>query len=79
MVIAYVWQNVEVMNLRMTHQEALRARSALLTERDRLMYEIERGRTMEAVGEYAREHGYRAMTPADIEVISLARGIGKKK
>ncbi|MBN1534565.1 MAG: hypothetical protein JXA20_17970 [Spirochaetes bacterium] len=68
-VIAYVWQNIEVMKMRIQLKETRRAHQGMMQEHDLLRYEIEKRRTMRSVGEYADAHGLRQWTPGDIRVI----------
>jgi hypothetical protein len=68
-VIAYVWQNIEVMKMRLQQKEIRRAQLGMMQEHDLLLYEIEKRRTMKAMGEYAESHGLRRWAPADIDVI----------
>lgn len=77
MVIAYVWQNVEVMTLRMTLQDARRARQSMLAEHERILYEKERRRTMKSIQAYAEDNGYRRWSPRNIEAISFGGIKGK--
>ncbi len=79
MVIAYVWQNIEVMRLRMQIRDTRLAQLDLMQENDHIRYEIERRRTMKAVESYARDNGLRRWKPGDIEVIVIPEMKGKNK
>ncbi len=68
-VILYVWQNIEVVQIKMKNRELSRAAGQLVRDRDRLLYEIERYRRMEAVEDYARKNGFRPMLPGDAIVL----------
>lgn len=68
-VIFYVWQNIEVMKLKIEFRGALMKEQQLVTDMDRLWYEIERYKTMEVVEAYAKRIGMRSVTPNDFVVI----------
>ncbi|MBP7738109.1 MAG: hypothetical protein KA369_19190 [Spirochaetes bacterium] len=68
-VILYVWQNIEVVQIEMKNRSLSRSAGQLVKERDRLLYEIERCRAMDAVEDHARKNGYRAILPGDIKTI----------
>ncbi|HOT46295.1 MAG TPA: hypothetical protein PLM53_16145 [Spirochaetota bacterium] len=70
-VILYVWQNIEVVQIKMRNRALSRAAAELAKDNDRRLYEIERYRRMEAVEEHARKNGYRAMLPGDVSVVVM--------
>ena len=70
-VILYVWQNIEVVQIKMRNRALSRAAGELAKDNDRRLYEIERYRRMEAVGDHARKNGYRAMLPGDASVLVM--------
>lgn len=70
-VILYVWQNIEVMKIKMDYRRTVRLENGLVRENDRLRYEMERYRRMDLVEAYAEKRGMKRMTPSDFEIISM--------
>jgi hypothetical protein len=70
-VILYVWQNIQMVQIEMRHRSLSGVEERLVRENDRLLYEIERYRRMDAVTEYARKNGLRRMLPGDSEVLMV--------
>ncbi|MFH0977542.1 MAG: hypothetical protein V1874_17320 [Spirochaetota bacterium] len=70
-VILYVWQNVEVMKIKIDYRKALKEERQLINMNDRLKYEIERYKRMDMVERYAAENGMRELTPHDFVTINM--------
>jgi hypothetical protein len=70
-VILYVWQNIEVVQIGMKNRALSRTAAQLAKDNDRLLYEIERYRRMEAVEDHARKNGFRSMLPGDVNVLVI--------
>lgn len=70
-VIIYVWQNVEVMKIKIDYRKALKEERQLINMNDRLRYEIERYRRMELIEKYAAENGMNALSPYDFVTINM--------
>ena len=68
-VILYVWQNIEVVRMKMEYNTALQREEQLIKINDRLRYEIERYKRMELIDAYAAQSGMRALMPEDIDII----------
>ncbi|HNR87147.1 MAG TPA: hypothetical protein PKM65_02270 [Spirochaetota bacterium] len=68
--IVYVWQNVEVMRIKMGYDEIIRKERQLMDRNDRLRYQIERFRRMDAIESYARGSGMRPIGPDDFQAIA---------
>ena len=71
--VLYVWQNIEVMKIKLEYRKSLKEETRLLKENDRLRYEIERHRTAENVERLARERGMKEIAPRDFDVIDLTK------
>ena len=67
--IAYVWQNIEVMKLKMDYRKALVDERDINNRNDRLKYEIARFKRIDVIEEYARRVGMRKITPDDFDII----------
>ena len=72
----YVWQNIEVMKLKMDYRRGMRIERQLMVKSERLRTVMELARRTDAVEKYAAERGMKRATPRDIEVIDL--GMKKK-
>jgi len=72
-VILFVWQNIEVMKIKMDYRRGLQLERQIEMRNDRLRYEIEKLRRMDAIERYAETHGMRRAGPEDIEVIEAVK------
>lgn len=72
-VILFVWQNIEVMKIKMEYRKGLRMEQQMERRNDRLRYEIERLRKMDLIERYAETRGMRQAGPEDIEVIEAVK------
>lgn len=66
-----MWQNVEVMKIKIEYKEALKEESEFIKKNDRLRYEIERFKRMELIERSAAEMGMRELTPGDFAAIII--------
>lgn len=64
-VILYVWQNIEVMKLKMYYNKSVLYKQELVKKHDRLIYEIERYRRFDLIDAYAEQQGMRRMRKED--------------
>jgi hypothetical protein len=71
MVIFHVWQNVEVMKMKLDFRKASLEETRLVNKNDRIKYEIERYKRMELVEKYAAENNMRELTPYDFVTIYI--------
>jgi hypothetical protein len=71
LVILHVWQNVEVMKIKLDYKKALFEETQLINKNDRIRYEIERYKRMELVEKYAAESGMRELTPYDFVTVYM--------
>jgi hypothetical protein len=72
-VILYVWQNIEVMKIKLEYSEALDKEKELIKRNDRLRFEIEKYKTMDLIEAYAERQGMRKITPRDFEIIVVRK------
>ena len=68
-VILYVWQNVEVMKMRMDFRGINRKSQELVMENDRIRYQIERYRRIDIIEKRAAGRGLQKMKPSDVTVL----------
>jgi len=77
-VVVYVWQNVEVMKIQLDYKKKVRVEKRLIKKNDRLVYEIERMRSLDAVEKYAFGKGFKRIAPDDFDVLVVKEKNGKK-
>lgn len=68
-VVAYVWQNISVMKIKMEFKEAIKKERELYKEHDMLLYEIEKRRRIDRVEEIAQKQGMKRISPYDVTVL----------
>jgi len=70
-VILLVWQNIEIMKIKIERRNLLKRENQIVRENDQLLYEIELYRRMDAVQAFARKNGYRPILPDDFDVMVI--------
>jgi hypothetical protein len=70
-VTLYVWQNIEILKIEFQYQQLSDTEQRLVRDKDQLLYEIERYRSMNAIREYARRNGLKELLPEDFGVVKL--------
>ena len=68
-IILYVWQNISVMKIKMELRTDIARETELIKINDRLLYEIERLRSIDLVEKYAIGAGFRPLTPYNTQTI----------
>jgi cell division protein FtsL len=72
-VILYVWQNINVMKVKMNYRSALEHEEAAKKKNDRLRYEIEKLKQMGYVADQARQQNMTVLRPENIDVIETGK------
>ena len=72
-VMMLVWQNVEVMKMKLDYRELSGKRKALINQNDMLRYRIEGFKTVPIVTERARAQGMGAIEPGDVDVVIVKK------
>ena len=70
-VIMYVWQNIEVMRLKMDFRETRSSKIELIKKNDRLRYEICKLNVLDNINDYADRYNLKPLGASDIMVIKL--------
>jgi len=65
-VIIYVWQNIEVMKIKMTYNRLLESEKVLADEQQKLRYEFEKRRNFENIKKVAGSRGFKQIEPEDV-------------
>ncbi len=71
--VGYVWQNIEVVKLRMEYERLTNEEIRLAMKNNALRYEIERHRRMPLMEKWASSHGWKKAGPKDLEVLVIRR------
>ena len=70
-VILLVWQNIEIMKIKIERRNLLKRENQIVRENDQLLYEIELYRRIDAVQAFGRKSGYRPILPDDFDVMVI--------
>ena len=70
-VIIYVWQNIEVMKMKMEYQKMVNVERELEEKNAKLMFEYEKLRSFKVIEANSGRSGLRKMGPSDIVVIKI--------
>jgi len=61
------------MKVKLDYKKLTGVEKRLINENDRLIYEIERYKSMDYVVRYAAKHGMKKITPSDIESVLIKK------
>jgi len=70
-VIGFVWQNVEVVKIKMEYQKLNKIAEDLYKDKDILIYQIEQHKNSDVIKEKARAAGYKELNPKNMIVVSV--------
>ncbi len=70
-VVVYVWQNIEMMKLKMDYRRLVNSAKEAAESNDKLKYEFERLRNFTRIESNADKNGVREIGPADLVVIKI--------
>ncbi len=70
-VIAYVWQNIEVVKMKLDYRKTLEFEKDLVKSNDKILYEIEKYRRLESVEEFAGANDMSLLKPDDFATIII--------
>jgi hypothetical protein len=70
-VMLYIWQSTEVLKIKFEYRKLLHIQESLVKVNDRLLYGIERFRTMDLLTKEAQSRGMTPITPNDFEDVDL--------
>ena len=73
-VVFYVWQNIEMMRMKMDYKKLIRTEKEITDDNDKLKYELERLRTFDHIEANAGKSGLRHISPEDLVVIKINEG-----
>lgn len=80
-VVFYVWQNIEMMKMKMDYKKLIKTEQEITSVNDRLKFEFERLRSINSIEANADRNNLKQISPADLVVIKIDEGSknGKKE
>lgn len=73
-VVFYVWQNIEMMKMKMDYKKLIRTEKEITVVNDKLKYEYERLRSFRYIEANADTNNLKYISPADLVVIKIDEG-----
>ena len=73
-VVFYVWQNIEMMKMKMDYKKLIRTEKEITVVNDKLKYEYERLRSFRYIEANAEKNNLKYISPADLVVIKIDEG-----
>lgn len=73
-VVVYVWQNIEMMKMKMDYRKLVNSVKEATETNDRLKYEFEKIRSFRNIEAGAVRNGFREIGPSDLVVIKIDEG-----
>ena len=70
-VVFYVWQNIEMMKMKMDYKKLIRTEKEITVVNDKLKYEYERLRSFRYIEANADKNNLKYISPADLVVIKI--------
>jgi len=68
-VILYVWQNIEIMKIKLEYKKMVRAEHVLAESNAKMLYGLEKLRNFGSMESNASRHGLSVIKPSDVIVV----------
>ncbi|PKL17234.1 MAG: hypothetical protein CVV49_12095 [Spirochaetae bacterium HGW-Spirochaetae-5] len=78
-VVFYVWQNIEMMKIKMDYKKLIRTEKEITVVNDKLKLEFERLRNFRSIGAHAEQNNLKPISPADLIVIKIDEDVKNGK
>lgn len=78
-VVFYVWQNIEMMRMKMDYKKLIRTEQEMTVVNDKLKYDIERLRNFRNIEADVDKKNLKQLTPADLVVIKVDQEVKNGK
>ena len=78
-VVFYVWQNIEMMKIKMDYKKLIRTEKEITVVNDKLKLEFERLRNFRSIGANAERNNLKPISPADLIVIKIDEDVKNGK
>jgi hypothetical protein len=73
-VVFYVWQNIEMMKMKMDYKKLIRTEQEITVINDKLKFEFERLRSFRYIEANMEKNNLKQLSPADLVVIKIDEG-----
>ena len=73
-VVFYVWQNIEMMKMKMDYKKLIKTEKEITVVNDKLKFEYERLRSFRYIEANADRNNLKYISPADLVVIKIDEG-----
>ena len=73
-VVFYVWQNIEMMKMKMDYKKLIKTEKEITVVNDKLKYDFERLRSFYYLEANAEKNNLKHISPADLVVIKIDEG-----
>ncbi len=73
-VVFYVWQNIEMMKMKMDYKKLIKTAQEVTVVNDKLKFEFERLRSFRSIEAGAEKNNLKVLGPADLIVIKIDEG-----
>jgi len=70
-IITYVWQNIEIMKMKMEYRKFIRAEREISERNDRIRYNLESLRNFRNMKSFAEKNGLKQIGPDDVVIIDM--------
>jgi hypothetical protein len=77
-IITYVWQNIEIMKMKMEYRKFISAEREISERNDRIRYNLEGLRNFSQMKNFAEKNGLRQIGPDDVVIINMDGNSGNK-
>ena len=77
-VISYVWQNIEMMKMKLDYKKLIQTEKELSIINDKLKFELEKLKNFQRIEAYADKNSLKKLGPEDIIVIKVEQSDIKK-
>lgn len=77
-IITYVWQNIEIMKMKMEYRKFINAEREISEKNDRIRYNLESLRNFRQMKSFAEEKGLKQIGPDDVVIINMDGNSGNK-
>lgn len=78
-VVFYVWQNIEMMKMKMDYKKLIRTEKEIIVVNDKLKFEFERLRNFRSIEANAEKNNLKQISPDDLVVIKIDKDVKNGK
>ncbi len=78
-VVFYVWQNIEMMKMKMDYKKLIKTEKEITIINDKLKFDFERLRSFRAIEANAEKNNLRQISPSDLIVLNVNESVKNVK